>query len=470
MPSPPSTRPLAAGLLIAAALASHAASPPDLQAPALNDALEAHVGQLQNAYEQARAQPGNAEANAEYCMVLHAYDALALAEACYRRLQQIAPTDFRWFYLAGIVQEALIRPDDAIASYERAMGINREFVHAPLRRARLLMEFRDADKAGTAYRDLLEAHSDSALVQGAAGRWYASRRDNERAIEILTRALEADPSQSEAQYALAMAYREEGDLENAKRRIAMHRQYRKIPPRADPVMAEVMERDQSLRSRIDLATELLSGGRLQEAADEFAAVLAIDPNNALAHLNLITSRTGLGNLEQAEAHHRRALDARPGWARAHYRWGRAQFEAGLTQGAIESLKLAIASDPHHADAHTYLGLALEQVARTDEAILRYRDAIEAAPGHRAAHLYLGTLLWEPDRPQKSAEHFERALQIEDERTALFHERIGNFYLQVGETPLAIDHFRRGRDSAMASGMPEVAKRLVRQWDRAMGVR
>ncbi len=435
---------------------------PDLSevpAPVLGNALPTLAEQVRSAYEAAKAEPTLVRPNAEYCLVLHAYKQLAMAENCYRRLQQLAPRDFRWAYLIAVAQEGIGQPEAAAISYQQAIEIEPWFFPAKLKLAQLLLQLGETERAGSLYSELLDAHFSAALVQNSVGRWYMSSGEPERAIELLEQAVDTEPYFGEAHYALAMAYRTHGDIQKARHHSALHQRYRDVPPPADPILAEVMEQDRSVRTRLEHASEFVASGRYQEAVAEYQAVLKIAPGNALVHANLITTHANLGELDRAEAHYRQALAVRPDWAQAHYLLGRAKLHADYPREAIESLSQAVARDPYYDDAYLLRGVALQQVGRLKEAEASFREAIEVSPGNRTAHLELGGLLWGLEQAEEGEYHFQRLLEIEDERTAQFHGMIAQFFLERGQRYRAIDHFRRGEDSARLHGSSDVAERL-----------
>ncbi len=59
------------------------------------------------------------------------------------------------------------------------------------------------------------------------------------------------------------------------------------------------------------AEKLFDEGKLEEAADRFKEVLALDESNVLAHLALARVSTKLGRHDEAIAHSRRACELEP---------------------------------------------------------------------------------------------------------------------------------------------------------------
>lgn len=436
----------------------------ELPVPDLRNALPVLAEQVRDAYEGAKAE---SDAVAEYCLVLHAYEQLTAAETCYRRLQQLAAGDFRWAYLLAVVQQSLGKPEEAAVSYGQTIKLESWFFPATLELAELLLELGETERAGTLYRELIDRHVDAAAVQSAVGRWYMSLNHVDRAIELLEQAVETEPHFAEAHYALAVAYRVNGNVQEARKHMATHERYRGVRPVADPLMAQVMRRDRSVRRRLEYAGELVASGRYWEAISEYEGILKIDPRNALAHANLITTHANLGSIERAEAHYRSALEVRPDWAQAHYLFGRAKLEAGSPDDAIGPLNEAVLQDPFDGNAHLLLGSAFERVGRLGEAAASYREAIQISPGNRAARLQLGALLWTRGETEQTEYHFQRVVEIEDDRTAQFYSIIGQFYLAQGQLYRAVDHFRAGEQSARAQGADDIAEQLKRQRVRAL---
>jgi len=79
---------------------------PDLSPVSLDDFSSAIRGQIQEAYSDARAHPGDDSAYGRLGMILQTYGLLREAAVCYRRARWLSPSTFRWAYHLATVESA----------------------------------------------------------------------------------------------------------------------------------------------------------------------------------------------------------------------------------------------------------------------------------------------------------------------------------------------------------------------------
>ncbi len=189
-------------------------------------------------------------------------------------------------------------------------------------------------------------------------------------------------------------------------------------------------------------------GRLGEAAQAYAQVLAVEPDqpdalhllgvvqqqrgdhqNSAAlieraiefnpraahyHCNLANALTGLGRFaEAAEACHR-ALALDPKLAMAQTNLGVALRSMGRREPAIAAFRAAIALQPERIEAYSNLGVLLTEAGRRDEAIQVLRQVLTLAPGYAEAHYNLAGALAGPGDPaslEAALAHYDRAVEL-----------------------------------------------------------
>ena len=137
---------------------------PNLPKPSLEGFSDAARRQVQTAHRKALADPGSADASGRLGAVLQAYDRYEIAEACYRRAQQLDPESFRWTYYLATVQAASGKTHDAVESFRKALELRPEDLPASLRLADLLSHAGEVERAGEILSRLVEMHQKSAGV------------------------------------------------------------------------------------------------------------------------------------------------------------------------------------------------------------------------------------------------------------------------------------------------------------------
>jgi len=182
----------------------------------------------------------------------------------------------------------------------------------------------------------------------------------------------------------------------------------------DPANAEallrklVAEFPETESFRMSLGHVLATQGKSAEAIRSYEAVLAIDPRNANAYINMAASQMQQQDRPGAEASCRKALALEPDNGTAHLNLGILLSRRGEKDEAIEHLEKSVQLERRLDEAHLNLGLALASVGRNEDAALHLRTALECNPDLLEAHQALGDVLTRLGRPAEAAPHYERS--------------------------------------------------------------
>jgi tetratricopeptide (TPR) repeat protein len=148
---------------------------------------------------------------------------------------------------------------------------------------------------------------------------------------------------------------------------------------------EALKRDRSLApARMGLAEALRKAHRNVEAVAEYDACLALEPNDATAHLGAGRNLMELGDVAAAKRHFDRALALAPTSALAHQELAEAAGRRGDWAAALTLLDRAITLDPFDLSVRHSRGLALARLGRLDEA--RTEQAAAARLRHDLSRL------------------------------------------------------------------------------------
>ncbi len=165
--------------------------------------------------------------------------------------------------------------------------------------------------------------------------------DHLRAMDLLARAVEAQPGDWISHTCLGGTLKALGRLDEA---IAMHRR--------------AVDLGGDHRALSNLALSYRAAGRPDEAIVCLERAIARAPHEAELYGNLSGLLLAAGRAGEAEAAARHALGIAPGEARFETNLAYARKEQGDFAGALVHLRRAIALDPQDADAHWNLGLTL----------------------------------------------------------------------------------------------------------------
>lgn len=172
------------------------------------------------------------------------------------------------------------------------------------------------------------ATSDPALHAAGRAALAVFARDAEAALKNARRALELAPSSAVPHHYLATAYLLAGDPDSAVRHAR-----------------EAIERDRSLRSRSGLGGVLLAAGRPADAIPVLQQVIAEDPGNAEALLNLGTAHLQTSQYGEALVAYARAFDADPTDQRPLQSLIHMYAEIGKWLGAVAALEMSRKGEP-----------------------------------------------------------------------------------------------------------------------------
>lgn len=369
--------------------------------PAVREQMKALRSRLEQALgAQPRDPVALAAAFGEGGAVYLLYRLHDAAAACFANAALLAPRDFRWPYMLGVTrQEAgdLAPAAEALAS---ALAIDGAYAAAHLRLAEIELARNRVEIAEAGFRRALGAQGTEAAARFGLGRIEAARQEHEVAVEHFEAALALAPSASAVHYPLALALRQLGRSEEAKRHLELRGEAG--VPFADPLVRQLESARRGATVHLERASFALRDGNLDLAATEFRAALAIDAANPQALLGLGRVLAGKGDLEGAEAAYRELLSGEPGHGIAHAELGEILLGEGAAAEARTHLERAIQLSPDLANAHAAYGTVLAQEGRFAEAAAAFALALKLAPTAPALHLARARALLRAGEEQQAA--------------------------------------------------------------------
>jgi len=162
----------------------------------------------------------------------------------------------------------------------------------------------------------------------------------------------------------------------------------------------------------NLGQALAAAGKPEEARDEYAKALNIDPSYVSAMVSMSSYYNLHGNYDEAISCLNAALNIRPDSDQAHYNLALAYSGQGKTAQAIAEYRAALQINPRHDKALVNLGATLAQQGNMTDAIALYQRAIEIAPDNPYAHNALGGALESQGKLDEAVQQYSAALQIQ----------------------------------------------------------
>jgi len=452
-------RPVILGLLLllgvtAAAwpqvLTGQESSLPELPAVALDNLAPLIRSAIQEALDKAKASPRDAGVNGKLGMLLQAHNFLKEAEVCYRRARLLDPSAFRWAYYLAHVQVSQANCSDGAASFREALRLEPDYLPAQLLFGRCLIVTGEWEEARKLYESVVQKHPENAEANYGLGRLRSANNELELAIQSFRKACGLFPDFGAAHFAAARAYYRLGQKEQAEKEMELYQKNKgTYPETEDALLDEVVGLYRDYEDWVNLADQLRTEGKLEEAAAAYEGALRIVPELPEPHIWLIHLYGRLRQPAKAEEHYRVAVSLDPGNAQIYFWYGVFVMSQRKTQEAEEAFRRTLELNPNHPVARVNLGYVLEGRGRLSEAVAELRTALEQNPDSPQTHFSLGRMLVKQENFEEGIPHLLEALTVQDEeaKTSYLHA-IGIAYAELGDLDNALRYMRQARERAV----------------------
>jgi len=220
---------------------------------------------------------------------------------------------------------------------------------------------------------------------------------NEAAVDLLSRAIEVDPSFVVATYMLGVVHSSLGNRWKAAAQFRASTQLDATYP--EPAKA--------------LGDLYLSQPRrlFDQAVEAYGKAIELRPFYADAYVGLGDAKAAKSDVDGAIAAYQKALVYNPVNPRVHMSLGKIYYgEKGLYYESVNAYKKAIDLDPRSVDARMGLGEVYEEKGLYKEATEEYRRVIEIDSKHTGA-MYNLALVYEKVDPKAAITQWERYIEL-----------------------------------------------------------
>lgn len=304
------------------------------------------------------------------------------AEAAYVNAVMLKPDDPRWHHFLAFLYQEKGGSDRAIAEYLRVLQLAPDYLAA---RTRLGLLFYSLDRKVEAEEEfivVLAQRPDDAAGIAGLGRLAMDEGRYREAIERFERALVLDPQATQLHYQLGVAYRQIGDMSQA--RLHMDEAGDRIARIEDPWLLTMQAHSQRADFYLGQGLMAAEGRMMKEAYNMFQLAALVDPNDPRAYVSLARASLALGNLEATQDFLGRALLIAPNDPNALFNVGLMNDQGGDTDLAIEYYQRAIEAEAGFADPMIYLANALMRKGQYVEAAGYYAQASQLHKENAAA--------------------------------------------------------------------------------------
>lgn len=196
---------------------------------------------------------------------------------------------------------------------------------------------------------------------------------------------------------------------------------------------------QDATAKFNRAVELQRQGKLDEAAAEYRAALAIKPDYIDAQANLGVVLARLGRYDEAVAAYESALKLAPQLTPILLNLGIAHYRAGKFDQAVAAFQRLLEQRPDVTQARQLYGLSLVSLGRDEEAVRQLEQTLDAAPPDAAVLYSMGLAYLRLGKPGFRAT-LERLASFPEGRPAL-HLLQGQAFLRDQEFEKALEELQ-----------------------------
>ena len=299
--------------------------------------------------------------------------------------------------------------------------------------ALLALELEPAEKRALTAGGTSAPRAYELYVQGRGYLYRFDRAENvERAIDVLGRAVAADPRYALAHTALAEAfwrkYESGRDAAVIDRAVAHCEQALSIDSRLAPV-------------HVTLAMLARGRGRYEEAIAVSQRAIELDPVNSEAHRELGRAQEALRRFADAEATYRKAVDARPDDWQAYNTLGGFYAARSRWPEAEAAYQRVIELTPDNTRGYNNLGVTYFRMQRGADAARMWERSLGIRPNFSAAS-NLGSYYYNDGRYADAARAFERAVALAPNDVRVWRNLASALHWAPGERPKAVAAFKK----------------------------
>ncbi len=290
----------------------------------------------------------------------------------------------------------------------------------------------ELELAERAYRDILALpmHPDEADAMHLMGLLLSQQGENERAREMISRAIELDPLAGLYRVNLGTLSAAYGLHEEAVTQLRRAAELNaNVPVTAILTLAQslaalgrmdesadafewAVRREKTGETLTALGEALLRSGNIVEAFDRLNEAVLLKPDLAEAHAALALAYEKKGDFDDAMHCYRMALKLSPTLAGARNNLGYLYNVKGKWLEAAAELRQAVTNQPDLFQAHHSLGDSLRAMGQVDQALESYRKAAELRPDFAESWRAIGKIEFDRRRLAKAADAMRKVVELQ----------------------------------------------------------
>ena len=329
-----------------------------------------------------------------------------------------SPSEPRWPYYLGHLYRSRNQLDSSAASFTRAVSIDARFVPALVRLAELEVDLDRSDQASERLHAAVAidpgcaaAHFHLGLIAQAAG-------DAESAVDSFDRALELQPAANAIRRPLALALRDLGRIDEARRALEAAGDVAVSLP--DPLMIALHRMSVSYWEKLAEGERLLREEKAEPARAALEEATGDDPLAAPPRVLLGELLAQRGSMVEARRQLELAVFLAEKSPEANQRLGRLWAAQGEFARAIEAYSSALEDEPGDGATWFELAQAERRAGNTSAALAAAHSAADLLTDQPMPLLFEATLLIEAGRCADARSRLEQGLATSPRQGAWAH--------------------------------------------------
>ena len=198
--------------------------------------------------------------------------------------------------------------------------------------------------------------------------------------------------------------------------------------------------ERQVRIHFEQAEKYRHEGKIDQAIEEYKAIVALKPAAFDALNNLGYLYVGKGQYAGAVVQYQKAITIKPDFAEALYNLGVAFVALNQPDSAIAAYQKAVQYDPENHELHNNIGAAHTMIGNPPKAEASYQQAIKLKPDYADAYHNLALLYTYQARYKDALPHYEKAVRYKPNSVDA-HNNKGTAHAELGEYEDALRHFR-----------------------------
>ncbi len=349
----------------------------------------------------------------------HAYEIIESAESCYLNASRLAPEDYRWIYLLGVLYQKSGRLSKSVDYFITVRELEPGYVAAASNLGNVYLQLNLLEEATNEFQATLKLAPGFPSALYGLGIISLLKQKYSEAVKQFRAALEKVPAANRIHYSLAMAYRGLGDLQNAQKHLSQQGTVGVRP--IDPLVDALRELVQGERVHLIKGRMALSAGRYKDAVTAFTEAVKAKPKSVRGHVNLGVALARIGEIDGAIEHFHTALKYDSKNQNARFNLGLQLIQKKEYIEAINHFQFVLEDNPKDLETIGELAKAFIIMGLMDKALDHLHKAMEFDPDDEPTLLLLSNLLIKHGRYREARDLLDDANQRFPDRGLTAHD-------------------------------------------------